>query len=74
VAFQAATPAFPFAPRAAQGFLHSVAYGIAIVLGLTLFLCFRSFPGLKCNPPRCNRDLWLPLAGFAILAPAWFKR
>jgi membrane protease YdiL (CAAX protease family) len=56
-------------PRAAQGFLHSVAYAIAIVLGLTLFIGFRSFPGLKFNPPRWNRDLWLPLAGFAILAP-----
>jgi len=28
-------------PRAAQGFLHSVAYGVAILLGLVLFLCFR---------------------------------
>jgi membrane protease YdiL (CAAX protease family) len=59
-----------FVPRAAQGFLHSVAYAIAIVLGLTLFIGFRSFPGLKINPPRWKRDLWLPLAGFAILAPA----
>ena len=58
-----------FVPRAAQGFLHSVAYGIAIVLGLTLFLGFRSFPGLKFNLPRWKRDFWLPLAGFAILAP-----
>ena len=57
------------APRAAQGFLHSVAYGIAIVLGLTLFIGFRSFAGLKCNLPRRNRDLWLPLAGFAAVAP-----
>jgi membrane protease YdiL (CAAX protease family) len=56
-------------PRPAQGFLHSVAYGIAILLGLTLFLGYRAFPGLKYNVPRCGRDLWLPLAGFAILAP-----
>jgi CAAX protease family protein len=53
----------------AQGFLHSVVYGIAILLGLTLFLCFRSFPGLKYNVPRRPSDLWLPAAGYAILAP-----
>jgi len=57
-------------PRAAQGFLHSVTYGIAIVLGLALFIGLRSFPGLKFNLPRRKRDLWLPLAGFAIVAPA----
>jgi membrane protease YdiL (CAAX protease family) len=56
-------------PRPAQGFLHSVAYGIAILSGLTLFLGFRSFDGLKYNLPRARRDLWLPLAGFALLAP-----
>lgn len=56
-------------PRAAQGFLHSVAYGIAILLGLVLFLGFRSFPGLKYNLPREPRDFWLPLAGFAVVAP-----
>ena len=39
-------------PRHAQGFLHSVAYGIAILLGLTLFLCFRGFSGMKYNLPR----------------------
>jgi uncharacterized protein len=56
-------------PRPAQGFLHSVGYGIAILLGLILFLCFRAFPGLKYNPPRRPRDWWLPLAGFAAVAP-----
>ncbi len=56
-------------PRPAQGFLHSVAYGVAILLGLTLFLCFRSFPGMKYNLPRCRRDWWLPLAGYVALAP-----
>jgi membrane protease YdiL (CAAX protease family) len=55
--------------RPAQAFLHSVIYGIAIVLGLTLFLCFRSFPGLKYNAPRGFSDLWVPAAGYAILAP-----
>jgi membrane protease YdiL (CAAX protease family) len=56
-------------PRPAQGFLHSVAYGIAILLGLILFLGFRSFPGLKYQAPRGRRDWLLPLAGFAIVAP-----
>jgi len=55
--------------RPAQGFLHSVAYGIAILLGLTLFLAFRAMPTMKCSPPRTRRDLWLPLAGFALSAP-----
>lgn len=56
-------------PRPAQGFLHSVAYGIAILLGLTLFLCFRGFRGMKYNLPRRRSDFWLPLAGFAATAP-----
>ena len=58
-----------FVPRAAQGFLHSVAYGIAILLGLVLWTGFRCFAGMKYNPPRRARDLWLPLAGFAMVAP-----
>lgn len=56
-------------PRPAQGFLHAVAYGIAILLGLVLFVGFRSVPGLKYNLPRRARDYWLPLAGFAMAAP-----
>jgi membrane protease YdiL (CAAX protease family) len=56
-------------PRAAQGFLHSVAYGIAILLGLVLFLGFRSLPGMKYNLPRRASDFWLPLAGFLAVAP-----
>lgn len=56
-------------PRPSQGFLHSVAYGIAILLALVLFLGFRSFPGLKFNPPGPARDYWLPLAAFAVTAP-----
>lgn len=58
-----------FVPRPAQGFLHSVAYGIAILLGLTLFLGFRNLPGMKYNTPRGLRDLWLPFAAYAMLAP-----
>jgi uncharacterized protein len=53
----------------ARGYLHSVAYGIAILLGLVLFLAFRWFPDLKYNLPRNRKDLWLPLWGFVALAP-----
>ena len=56
-------------PRQAQGFLHSVAYGIAIILALVLFVGFRSIPGMRYNCPRQARDYWLPLAGFAVVAP-----
>jgi membrane protease YdiL (CAAX protease family) len=56
-------------PRPAQGFLHSVAYGIAILLGLVLWTGFRAFGGMKYRPPRQARDFWLPLAGFAMVAP-----
>lgn len=53
----------------AQGFLHSVAYGIAILLGLILFVGFRAFPGMKYNPPRGWSDLTRTLAAYAITAP-----
>ncbi len=53
----------------AQGFLHSVAYGVAILLGLILFLGFRAFPGMKYNPPRGRRDLTLTLVAYAVTAP-----
>jgi membrane protease YdiL (CAAX protease family) len=56
-------------PRAAQGFLHSVAYGIAILLGLAIFLGYRGFPGIKYNLPRVRRDFWLPVVAFVPLAP-----
>ncbi len=53
----------------AQGFLHSVAYGVAILLGLTIFLCFRQIPGMKYHLPRSRHDLRNMLAGFALTAP-----
>jgi len=56
-------------PRPARGYLHSVAYGIAILLALLLFLGFRRTPGLKYNGPDDVRDAWWPLAGFAAAAP-----
>ena len=56
-------------PRPSQGYLHSVAYGIAILLGLLLFVGFRGLSGLKYNLPERWRDVWLPLAGYAAAAP-----
>ncbi len=56
-------------PRPAQGFLHSAAYGIAILLGLIIFAGFRSVEGMKYNLPERARDYWLPLAAFVITAP-----
>jgi hypothetical protein len=37
---------------------------------LTLFPGFRRIDGMKYNLPRDWRDPWLPLAGFAMVAPA----
>ncbi|HTM48049.1 MAG TPA: type II CAAX endopeptidase family protein [Bryobacteraceae bacterium] len=58
-----------FFPRPHQGLVHSVAYGIAILLALWLFLIFRDLPGMKYNPPQWPRDLLSPLAGYAVAAP-----
>jgi membrane protease YdiL (CAAX protease family) len=58
-----------FVPPPARGFLHSVGYGIAILLGLALFLGYLNRSGLKYNLPRAGRDFRLPLASFALLAP-----
>jgi len=55
-------------PKPAQGFLHSVAYGMAILLGLTIFLGFRRLPGMKFNLPSA-RDLAYGAAAFLICAP-----
>ena len=56
-------------PRPAQGFLHSVVYAVAILLGLALFLGYRGLDGMKYRLPRRARDLRLPLAAFAVTAP-----
>ncbi|MCC7346960.1 MAG: CPBP family intramembrane metalloprotease, partial [Variibacter sp.] len=56
-------------PRAAWGFLHSAAYGVAILLALVLFTGFRAFSGMKYRAPAGWRDLRLALAGFALVAP-----
>lgn len=59
-------------PLAAQGFLHSVAYGVAILLALVLFAGFRALPGMKYNAPRAARDFSVPVAGFLLLAPVLY--
>ena len=56
-------------PRPAQGFLHSVAYGVAILLALVLFLGFRTFSGLKYEWPKKRRDWALPFTGYLTIAP-----
>jgi len=55
-------------PKPAQGFLHSVAYGISIILALAIFTGFRALPGMKYNLPRA-RDLADGAVGFAVTAP-----
>lgn len=56
-------------PVAARGFLHSVIYGIAILLGLVLFIGYAALPGMKINLPRGVRDFRLPAVAFLITAP-----
>ena len=65
---------FPAGPakliaKHAQGFLHSVAYGIAILLGVIIFACYRRIDGMKINWPREWGDLRRAIAGFALTAP-----
>jgi hypothetical protein len=57
-------------PKPVQGYLHAVAYGVAIVLALWLFLICRGLKGMKYNLPRERRDFVSPLVGFAVLLPA----
>ncbi len=56
-------------PRSQQGFVHTIAYGVAILLGLTLFLAFRRVERMKYNLPRSARDILRPAVAFLILAP-----
>jgi membrane protease YdiL (CAAX protease family) len=56
-------------PRHAQGFLHTVAYGVALTLALVLFLAFRGLQGMKYNLPRRFMDLVDPLIAFVLVAP-----
>jgi membrane protease YdiL (CAAX protease family) len=56
-------------PRQAQGFLHTVAYGVALTLALVLFLGFRGLKGMKYNLPTRAMDFIDPLVAFVLVAP-----
>ena len=58
-----------FIPKQAQSILHLTAYGVAILLALSIFLWFRRLSGMKINLPRSGRDLVNLLIGFAACAP-----
>jgi uncharacterized protein len=58
-----------FIPKHAQGTLHLAAYGVSILLALSIFLWFRRLTGMKINLPRSGRDLINLLIGFAACAP-----
>ena len=51
-------------PKRAQSTLHLTAYGVSILLGLSIFLLFRRLPGMKYNLPRSGRDFVNLLLGF----------
>lgn len=55
-------------PGAAQGTLHAIAYGIAILLALVLFLVIRGLDGMRYNLPRRAADGRNALLGFLIAA------
>jgi hypothetical protein len=56
-------------PQQARSTLHLAAYGVSILLGLSIFLLFRRLSGMKINLPRSGRDLVNLLLGFAACAP-----
>ena len=58
-----------FIPKPAQSTLHLTAYGVSILLGLSIFLWFRRLSGMKINLPRSGRDFVNLLLGFAACAP-----
>ena len=58
-----------FIPKAAQSTLHLAAYGVSILLGLSIFLWYRRLGGMKINLPRSGRDFINLLLGFAACAP-----
>jgi len=56
-------------PRHAQGLLHTVAYGVALILALVLFLAFRGLKGMKYSLPSRVMDFVDPLIAFVLVAP-----
>lgn len=59
----------PLIPRHAQGLLHTVAYGVALLLALILFSTFRGLRGMKYNLPTRVMDFIDPLIAFVLVAP-----
>jgi membrane protease YdiL (CAAX protease family) len=57
-----------YIPKAVQGTLHTIAYGIAVTLALFLFLLFRNFPGMKYRLPQTPADLLRSLIGLVVAA------
>jgi membrane protease YdiL (CAAX protease family) len=55
-------------PRPVQGVLHAIIYGVAILLGLILFLVYREMPGMRYQLPRRWSDFTHAALGLAIAA------
>lgn len=55
-------------PRRAQGVLHATAYGIALLLAITLFLLLRRWDGMRYCFPRRLADLGNLGAGYLVAA------
>lgn len=51
-------------PRPVQGILHATAYGVAVTLGVVLFLLARRWGGMKYTLPRSLLDLRNILLGY----------
>jgi membrane protease YdiL (CAAX protease family) len=51
-------------PRPVQGVLHATAYGMAVTLGVVLFLVARRWHGMRYTLPRSSLDLRYLLLGF----------
>ncbi len=56
-------------PKQAQGFAHTVAYGVSITLALWIFLLYRRFGGMKYKLPGGLKDFLYPLVAFVLVAP-----
>jgi membrane protease YdiL (CAAX protease family) len=55
-------------PQSLQGVLHATAYGIAVTLGVILFLLARRWKDMRYGLPRSFSDLRNVLLGYAISA------
>jgi len=55
-------------PKPVQGILHATAYGVAVTLGVVLFLLARDWEGMGYELPRSILDLRNVLAGYVISA------